>query len=159
MSLSFDTRNYLTPAGPTSSTLKEMYDVFVKGIPTPKRKELWDAFNEWLHQLKSLVRNAPLKLWVNGSFVTGKQEPNDVDVVVFLEEGLMAAHSIQLAAFFGRSKSDFGVDCYHVVSCVASSPGHSNYQADTAYWTTLFSSTRPNRLGYRHSKGYLEIIP
>lgn len=47
------------------------------------RRHIMDRFEQYLSELAEL--NAELEVWVDGSFVTEKPKPNDVDVVIFAD--------------------------------------------------------------------------
>lgn len=65
-------------------TLEELGDVCVNGFQNNEhRRELWSRFERFLRRLRST--GLDYELWVNGSFLTQKREPADIDVVVFYD--------------------------------------------------------------------------
>ena len=45
------------------------------------RREIMDRFEEFISKLRAF--NTQFEVWVDGSFVTEKPQPNDVDIVIF----------------------------------------------------------------------------
>ena len=56
------------------------------GTDTPRRKRLALRLRRWIELSRSISAN---RLFVDGSFVTSKPEPNDVDAVVWLPENFV----------------------------------------------------------------------
>lgn len=62
--------------------LKEIGNHFLKDFPASKtRKLLIDGLNTYIGHLSSI--GAPVELWIDGSFTTNKENPNDIDLVIF----------------------------------------------------------------------------
>ena len=62
------------PAGEHLAYLKEIELVY--GVATERRKELMEGLRNAANNLETAgVRT----IWINGSFVTNKKEPNDID--------------------------------------------------------------------------------
>ena len=62
------------PAGEHLACLKEIELVY--GVATERRKELMEGLRNAANNLETAgVRT----IWINGSFVTNKKEPNDID--------------------------------------------------------------------------------
>lgn len=63
----------------------EIHDRFVRPFPSSVRRPmLATKLREYIDSLQSLVapHGLNLEIWIDGSFVTEKQEPDDVDIVV-----------------------------------------------------------------------------
>ena len=56
------------------------------GSDTPRRQRLALRLRRWIELSRSISAN---RLFVDGSFVTSKPEPNDVDAVVWLPENFV----------------------------------------------------------------------
>lgn len=50
-----------------------------------RRKELFDAFIKYNEDFKKNCNLEVLHQWVNGSYVTKKAKPGDIDLVTFLD--------------------------------------------------------------------------
>lgn len=81
--MDFDINGRL-PAGLHNYTIEEFLSQFVDGFPTSmRRKPIFDAMVEFFREL--LVSGIPYEFWVDGSYATTKINPNDADIVVFLQ--------------------------------------------------------------------------
>ncbi len=68
------------PDGIHDCTLEEAADRFAVFQSSDRRPQLWARFTEFMHEAKAcrLVED----VLVDGSFVTGKPEPSDIDLVL-----------------------------------------------------------------------------
>jgi hypothetical protein len=73
--------NGLLPPGLHHADMSEVEDRF--GKSTPRRRELFERLKMFV-ELAHLC--GALKMLINGSFVTDKPEPGDVDVVIRLDQ-------------------------------------------------------------------------
>ncbi len=81
----FDRRGYLTPPRPLECELSFLEENFVEGIPdVNSRRELFIGYLRFLEKLKIAV-NASFEQWINGSFISKKLSPQDIDVVTFID--------------------------------------------------------------------------
>jgi len=81
MSLPIFQENGLLPAGLYAADMSEIEERF--GARTKRRKELFERLQHFLELAKHC---GALRILVNGSFVTARSEPGDVDVVIWLDE-------------------------------------------------------------------------
>ena len=71
----------LTP-GIHSYKMQEFEQQFVKDFTSSiSRSKIYNNFTEWMEKLLSIV--PPRYIWLDGSFLTQKVDPNDIDLVVF----------------------------------------------------------------------------
>lgn len=73
-------QNYWLPPGTHPCTLDEIEERFVYN---KRREQLWRAFRVLLNRIKTLGGEIDV-LYVDGSFVTGRREPQDIDAVTLL---------------------------------------------------------------------------
>jgi hypothetical protein len=94
--------------------------------------------------------------WVNGSFVEGKPNPGDVDVVSFCDYDFLNNLDTQRQQFVvecldGReaTKETYQTHTFLVVSCPAGHPYHATFEEARVYWRKWFGKTRdiPNPPG------------
>lgn len=78
----FDEFGYITPPEVHVLTLAEFERIFVFDSG---RERLFRRLMDLIEDLKKLS-SARFYLWVDGSFVTKKRVPRDIDIVVFFEE-------------------------------------------------------------------------
>lgn len=109
--------------------------------------------------MKALVGVDRLEQWINGSFVTTKAEPNDIDLVTFLDAKLVEQHAKKLGAFLNADgKRNYGVDGYVVKLYADDHQLHMRTVSDRTYWNYWFSTTKPNHRKKRFSKGFINLI-
>ena len=103
----------LLPAGVHICAVADIENAFCEN---KVRKEIWDAFDGFLNWVATMP--GPVALLVDGSFVTDKAAPSDVDVVVDITE---CSHHDQNAWFgaFHRDhegiKAQFRTDFYPTI--------------------------------------------
>jgi hypothetical protein len=156
--LKFNAFGLLTPPENISSDIAELEEVFVTGIETLKRRELFSNYIRYTNELKSRCGDHELTQWIDGSFVMKKPEPGDIDLVTFIDFSIAEKLSDDLKDFkHPLSEIVFGVDAYLVKKYPPDHRLHKLFISDSAYWMEHFSKTRRNRIGNKLSKGFLEI--
>lgn len=156
--LSFDSNGLLIPDHNIQSDIEEFEKIFVADIQSVSRNDLFDNYINYSNSLKTLLNGGRFTQWIDGSFVTKKANPNDIDLVTFIDFNVAETFRNELKDYkYPFSMDIFGVDAYLVK---VFPPGHRNYllyQSDRIYWMDLFSKTARNRIGNRLKKGFLEI--
>ncbi|MCC6725185.1 MAG: hypothetical protein IT258_11795 [Saprospiraceae bacterium] len=100
-----------------------------------------------------------LEIWIDGSFITKKTNPADIDLVLFIDFKGFMEHKVELSQLF----DDIGaiskqlVDAYPVIVYPETHPNFIAYRSDYLYWHSLFGRTRPNRADKQFSKGIIKI--
>lgn len=65
-----------------SYTVENFEKQFIEEFPSSNtRKQLYSNFKEWLEKLTEIQQ--PDRIWLDGSYLTRKINPNDIDLVVF----------------------------------------------------------------------------
>lgn len=96
--------------------------------------------------------------WVDGSFVTAKRDPSDVDVVTFVDGAAFDSLPENAKALLGQlfdtklSKLAFRCDGYLVPTRPAAHPGHRRVDGLRDYWRDTW--TRHRQGG---QKGFLNV--
>ncbi len=157
--LRFDNRGNLTPYGVVPATIAELRSHFVEGIPSDTRAQLFEKYVVYSSELKRLSGGKHLRQWINGSFITKKSDPGDIDIITFLERSQVRKLD-KLIENFRRQNSIllFGVDAYIVEVHPPGDKWEQKTTSDTAYWYDLFQKTRRNRAGNVYKKGFLEVF-
>lgn len=70
---------YTGPFDPLSCTEEDIESLF---LFSQQRESLWRGYKVWQKRVLRLFGSA--KFWLNGSFVTTKENPHDIDVVVIV---------------------------------------------------------------------------
>lgn len=140
------------PAGVHTCTVEELAERFGRFERSDRRPRLTEALKRYKKDVRSFgIADA---LIIDGSFVTAKAEPNDVDVILILRTDLNPIADVPPAEYNVRSvrivKRNYGLDVRLVVK-------------DSAAYTRalgFFSLLRlddPSMPSKRRSKGLLRI--
>jgi hypothetical protein len=158
--LTFDTRGNLKPYQPIQSSVTEMKKYLVDQMRTSDtRIENYVRYRKYATALKRLLPDVELKQWINGSFVTRKTNPKDIDLITFIDHSQVKRLGTKLDDFRPeRSWDVFEVDAYILEVYPEKSQYYNFTQSDVAYWLDQFGHARVNRRGQKHPKGFLEII-
>ncbi len=150
--LNFNEQGLLVPDAAISADLDTIEKYFVANFPTSKtRQKLFENLVAFNHQLQNEVFPW-YEQWINGSFVTMKEDPNDVDVVTLLDYQVYEARFYKLEKFFSFSLEEQGIDSYFVPVFPEDHELHRETVADLADWHRRFTRARS-----RDSKGYLTL--
>ncbi|MDK2042086.1 DUF6932 family protein [Aliarcobacter butzleri] len=110
----------------------------------PKRKENWGNLIQYNKDLKQLI-NSILIQWIDGSYTTKKQKPNDIDVVSFIDS---INFKEQLKAFdmnlsLGYPKFKYNIDGYIVIKFPKGTVYFDKITLDRYnYWKKWFGTDR-----------------
>jgi len=101
-----------------------------------------------MKELKNIL-NDEFTVWINGSFVTKKVDPKDIDIVVFLNYKHLSSKEIILSSF--KEKQEY-VDLYYVK---VFPENHENFELtrfDCLHWFHFFTTNRKNK-----KKGFIQL--
>lgn len=137
--------NGMLPAGLHDCSVEDFIAVFVDNFPTSQRRKiivdtLWDFAQD------VFAIGIPCEFWVDGSFVTTKVNPNDADLVLFMQIPNMNILGPQLAAF--RQKYAGVLDIYFAYAVSSENQQQANpadYQKfvnNRNYWRGQFGFDR-----------------
>lgn len=142
----------LSPGRHTIS-LQEIERIAVLAYPNNnRRKDMFELFLVWLNELRSIGVSGTL--WIDGSFLTAKPDPSDIDCILWnpttnspltSEQELIAAKLTDQAI----AHATYGLDFYLELPANADEEFHKK-----SYWMGI--------LGFGHdrktAKGFAEII-
>ena len=155
--LSFDKNGFLTPYEVIPASMELLESEFVDSFESELRKKHFDKLSKYLEALKSVVKEE-ITIWVNGSYVTKKLNPKDIDVVVFIHWKIVEANIKELKSFTRPEVlANYGVDSYLVRVYEKGHQLNVITHSDRIHWLYDFSRTQPNRRGKTFQKGFLEI--
>lgn len=115
------------------------------------RSGLFAQLQDFLSVFTTEISGA-FTVWIDGSFVTSKANPNDIDVVIFVDHVTYDAVETKLDVFKYR-RLFLGIDCYIERLYPIDHVHYIRYQSDLAYWNSLFTRNRK-----KQHKGYISII-
>jgi|GEM_PF-602984 len=159
MSFVFSSNGLLTPAEGIVTTHEAFKSCFVTGnYASTRRTQLFSLYEEWLSELQSLFTPV-LEIWINGSFVTHKPNPNDLDLVVFMDfHNLLEKETLFEQTCYKYYKQSPKLDIRGVCVLPEWHPDYQGYRHLLQYWELLFSKSRRLPLSFkRYPKGYLMI--
>ena len=82
---SFDQNGNLTPYNQIETDLDALKANFIDAFPTSKTwKILFENYLRFVYRFQDKVFPY-FEQWINGSFVNKKENPNDIDIVTFLD--------------------------------------------------------------------------
>jgi hypothetical protein len=84
MNISFDNRGFLQSDKPIEIKLSEIEQYFVEDFPfETSRRYLWAEMTRFLEDFSNIITQ-DYDCWIDGSFVTKKWSPQDIDIVIGL---------------------------------------------------------------------------
>jgi hypothetical protein len=157
----FDMRGNLKPDEKIRLTFDEFLQMFVNPFrhSDSSRMKIFSDYQNFLNDFKALVSEGFVQ-WVNGSFVSTKQNPNDIDFVTLIDFRVYEEKEQLIEKQFRQqgAKDHYGkVDAYVVKHYPEGHEKHWVTTFDLAYWLDSFGRTTKNRAGQRHPKGFVEL--
>ena len=153
--LNFDEFGNLTPYQAIEVDVDTLEAYFVTAFPKSKtRKRLFENYLRYIYRFQDEVFPF-FEQYVNGSFVTQKENPKDIDIVTFLDYEVYQKRGDQvLDKFWTFSLEDEGIDAYLVEDYPKN---HSLFPKTNAFrkeWIKRYSNNFP----FDRNKGFLKII-
>jgi len=134
--LEFDKNGHLFPYESITCNLEDFKNTFIDSFPNSEtRFSLGKTYNQFL----------------NGSFVTQKLNPKDIDIVSFIDFNKYETQEKLFKELKAHYK-DLNIDCYFVKKYSEKHKYFIRYRTDMLYWNDLFTKSRK-----RQNKGYLKI--
>jgi uncharacterized protein DUF6932 len=157
VALDFPTGSDTLPAGRHVASVAEIEAALVDGFPRSRGRR--PLFESWLGVREGIRRIVAVETeWIDGSYVTKKEEPADLDLVTHIEgdalDALDSAGRAMLAGLVANKLSQLlhGCDSYICPVYPAGHPQHALYQQAFQYWDKWFGQDRNG-----HPKGYVEV--
>lgn len=149
----------LLPPGRIRVTVDQVKVMFVDAFPdSATRPALYQA---WVRHRQAVEAVVPIVAqWVNGSYVTSKVDPADVDVVTLINPDLADALDPGSIAILGsltdgpNTRNTWGVDSYVIPVVGDGHPMATACRRQQGYWIHQWSRVRGNDAA---SKGFLEV--
>jgi len=155
--MNFDKRGHLTPYSVVEMSLAEFEYYFVRNMPSQEhRSQMFENYLRYVNDLRSAFQSS-FHQWVDGSFVTQKEYPRDIDLVTFLKFEVLNRKNHHARFFLQNSKSLYGVDGYFAATCRNNHYYYENSQEDERYWLSLFGFSREDEMSRRQPKGFIKI--
>lgn len=126
MELAFDIRGNLVPHQRVELSLDEFKTIFIDTFePDSTRNEIFENYLTYIEGFQEEISTV-FAYWINGSFVSNKPNPNDIDFVILIEHEIYEEKRDRIDAKFRLkgAKQWYSVDAYTVELFPE---GHSKY--------------------------------
>ena len=159
MEIKFDERGNLQPYEVIEISLETFEEVFVNAYQVEStRHRLYENYKIYTSDLKEILEREFYQL-IDGSFVTKKNSPKDIDLVTVIDcrdyESNKKILESKFASFSGRA--NYKVDAYIISKYPENHKSHIIFRSDLLYWWDLFGKTRMNRVKKQFKKGIIRI--
>ncbi len=155
--LQFDEKGHLLPYEIIELTLAEFEAFFVEGLEDrAHRRGLFQNYLRYLEALKAIVV-PPFFQWVDGSFVGPKRNPNDFDVVTFLDFEAHKAKEYELLWLKAQARIDWKMDGGFAFTCQSHHPMFEKSTQTMQFWQRIFGLSREDKQNIRYPKGFIRI--
>lgn len=161
MEINFDSRGNLKPYKRIEVSLESFRKCFVDDFvdDNQRRMEIFENYLNFLQEFKQEVTEDFIQ-WIDGSFVTKKTAPRDIDFVTLIDYATYEKYETVIENKYRRqpARNIFGLVDAYVVKMYPS--GHSRRWVsdyDLVYWRRWFSETKKNRAKKKFTKGFIEI--
>lgn len=155
----FDERGYLRSKKPVAARWEEVEQFFVEAIQKSEtRKRLWLNFLEFTKRLQEEI--APIFIvWLDGSFVTEKLNPRDIDAVFMLDHRVCEQKKsiLEQSWFNAENKQTKGLDLYYSIEYPKTHKRHFLTHLNHLYWLDIYGHTRIDTFGQKFTKGFVEL--
>ena len=113
------------------------------------RKFLLSILLHFVTELRNIISDEP-EIWIDGSFVTQKMHPRDIDIVIFVNFQYFKSKETLLTIL--KERQEF-VDLYYVKVFPEDHPDNQLTQLDKLDWLHFFTTDRKNK-----RKGFIKLI-
>lgn len=154
--MTFDQYGYLTPYEVIPTDFETFEQVFVGGFEESNtRKLIFEAYSGYLNQLRQIVGEGFYQ-WIDGSFITRKINPNDIDLVTFLNFEQLQQHEKSLNTLRKmRYEGKKYLDNYFVPTYPGEHSNFTFFEIDRLEWLHRFE--RDTRKKVKHNKGIIQL--
>jgi hypothetical protein len=154
----FNRRGNLVPSEVILTDWNTFHSYFVEEINNTQRKVIGKKLGEFLFEILQII-NIPFEVWIDGSFVTQKTEPNDVDVLIHLPNDIFSKYKSTISPLIEQSKyaTNGLIDAYITIQYSKNHPYYPLYEADIMEWKHIYGKTRATLSGARFPKGIITL--
>ena len=134
--LEFNDFGYLIPDRNIPSSIIEFETNFKYNNA---RNTIYEKYISYCIDLKAII-NKDIKQWIDGSYVTKKVFPQDIDIVSFINHEDYEIYEKDLKNFiYPNSKRFYEIDAYLIIVYPESHKKNFYYKSDYAEWLINFS--------------------
>lgn len=147
--MTFDQYGHLTPYAIIETDLSTIEQAFVKEFPeSATRSAIFTEYLAYLNHLKSIIGATGFYQWMDGSFITQVQQPNDIDVITFVDWQIHRQYGSRLEVL--RTEK---VDSNYGIHYPTNHKYHPLYLYEREDWIEIFGSTKDGK----YPKGIIQI--
>lgn len=157
--LHFDIHGNLYPSEITPINWDEFYEVFILDFEDSEtRKKLSNNFVVFIEQIQQQI-TPEFTIWIDGSFVSKKLNPRDIDAVFLLDyRSCEYKKSVLDNQYFVKEyKYSKGLDLYYSIEYPENHKRHFLSHLNQLYWQDVYGHTRKDSNQRQYSKGFLEL--
>jgi hypothetical protein len=157
MDISFDKQGNLFPPKIMEVDWDTLVENFINYFPkSSSRKQLLLNLERFIRRVQADI-TTDFTVWIDGSFISQKLNPNDIDAVFWIPfEIAERKKSILDNQFFTKTtKNTLGLDFYYAIEYPEYHKRHFLTHLDKLYWEDVYGHTRQNENGFQYSKGFL----
>ena len=156
--MEFDLIGHLTPSTVIPTTFDTFEAFLVPSFPLDStRHSILEGYKEYLMKLKAIL-NVDFYQWIDGSFVTEKINPNDIDVVTFVDYKVFFSKEAALMGLTSpESKLMYKVDAAFVPVYPTTHRLHQVTIWDIHFWKNFYGHTRPDNQNNKMPKGFIQL--
>lgn len=159
MELNFDVRGNLKLYEIIELSMEDFKNIFVNSFAEDSRRhELFEKYLIYLDNFREVIRGDFFQ-WINGSFVTTKYDPKDIDLVsvIHYQDYEKNIEELRKRLTSSNARRLFEVDAYIVADYPESHKKYSFTKSDLVYWRNLFGQTKANRARKKYPKRFIQI--
>jgi hypothetical protein len=155
--LTFDTNGYITPSEKITVDLETLQHYFVDNFPNSTTRKV--LFDNYLRYVDAFAREITphFTQWINGSFVTQKENPKDIDFVTFIAADIYIVKEKFIEKYWTTQTYDIGLDAWLLKIYPNTVKEYQQYLDYKEEWFLRFTRTRKDDYGNHLKKGFLEI--
>lgn len=152
--IEFDENGFLKPYDLIETDLATIEKIFVDSVPlSSTRKAIFESYLSYNEELRKIIPTGFIQ-WIDGSFTTKKVNPNDIDIVTFVDFEVYNANEKQIDELRRtRQTTNRIIDGYFVKVYPENHKNRNWYDIDRMQWIFTFNRVKNSKL----SKGFLQI--
>lgn len=151
--MEFDAQGNLKPYDIIYTDWPTFKAMFVDAFPrSSTRQVIFENFSVYMEKLVAIIGTG-FHQWIDGSFVTRKLNPSDIDFVTFVDAGIYYAneHEIDTLRDYYRGHKT-RVDEYFVKKYPEAHKKYVFYHTDRLQWYNQFTTSRALK-----AKGFIQL--
>lgn len=155
--ISFDENGFVKPYKIIELSLKEFSKHFVESLEERKhRANLFENYLKTLEEMRKLIER-PFYQWVDGSYITRKKIPNDIDIVSFIQSDIIVKKGRHLLDLKKIAKQRDSIDLHYSPTCKWNHRLHEESKKYKENWLDIFGFSRRDTSGLKHPKEIIQI--